>query len=201
MGIGRASDDTLGVAAMTTTSEDNRSNPVRPARSAPQPHGWRVLCALALCTGALAGCNTIGGLAGAAAGIATGSFTANPAVALGVGIGVQVATDEASRYVARTWHAGEQDAIASVAGSLDEGGTAPWAIKHAVPIGNAHGDVRIVRVISTPLTVCKEALFSVVEGKADKRSTTWFTTQVCQQGQQWRWAAAEPAVDRWGTLQ
>ena len=65
--------------------------------------------------------------------------------------------------------------------------------------GDAYGEVRVIRLIQTPLALCKEALFSVAAGEGEERE--WFSTTACDEGDRWRWAAAEPAVERWGNLQ
>ena len=74
-------------------------------------------------------------------------------------------------------------------------------IKHTVPIDDEHGSLRVVRTIDSPLALCKEVVFSVDEGEGDKRKRTRFTTSICKQAEAWKWASAEPAVERWGFLQ
>jgi hypothetical protein len=56
-------------------------------------------------------------------------------------------------------------------------------------------------VIATPLASCKELVFSVDSGNGADFRREWYATQVCQNGQHWKWALAEPAVERWGSLQ
>jgi hypothetical protein len=63
------------------------------------------------------------------------------------------------------------------------------------------GEVRVLRVIETPLTLCKEIAFSVIDREAANPKHTWFTASACREGDRWKWAAAEPAVERWGSLQ
>lgn len=142
----------------------------------------------------LAGCGLAADLTGAAAGIAAGTVTSNPAagfaVAVGTRAGVQAGLDWAVRARAR----GEQDAVAEIIGSLAPGEARPWQIRHDIPIGDDEGEVRLLREMVTPLSTCREALFSVSEGG-------WFVTTACRQGERWKWAAAEPAVPRWGALQ
>ena len=150
---------------------------------------------LLLCT--LCGCASVADVAGAVAGLASGAATGNPAVGIGVGVSVRAAANEGVRYVARRRQQNEQDAVASVVAEMKVGETRPWAVDQRVA-GDAHGEVRVVRLIKTPLTVCKEILFSVV---GDEAPTVWFSTTACDEGGQWRWAAAEPAVDRWVNLQ
>jgi len=150
---------------------------------------------------ALVGCNTVGGFAGATAGIATGAATTNPAVGYSVGIGVKAAADATGKYVFRKWQQAEQDQIAALVGRMNEGDARPWRIQHAIPYGNGHGEVRVARVIHTPLALCKEALFSVIEGKGKNQTRKWFLATACQQANTWKWAVAEPAVPRWGSLQ
>lgn len=150
---------------------------------------------------ALAGCNTVGGFAGAAAGIASGAATTNPAVGYGVSIGVAVAVDVTTKYIFRTWHQAEQDQIAARIGRLKPGDIQPWKIQHPVPYENEHGEVEVIRILSTPLTLCKEALFSVIDGEGDQQTRQWFVVTACRQDNTWKWAVAEPAVARWGSLQ
>jgi hypothetical protein len=45
------------------------------------------------------------------------------------------------------------------------------------------------------LAQCREVMF-ITDGVGVP-----FITQICHDSDRWHWAAAEPAVDRWGTLQ
>jgi hypothetical protein len=116
-----------------------------------------------------------------------------------------VATDAATRagqqYVGRAWQRTEQDAIAAAAAGLGVGGQAPWRVEHVVPVGDEHGELRVVRPIDNPLAPCEEVAFSVDKGSGADLRRSWYTTTLCRQGDAWRWAAAEPAVERWGYLQ
>ncbi|AXK66208.1 MULTISPECIES: hypothetical protein [Burkholderia] len=153
--------------------------------------------ALCAATAALSGCGSVGAASGALAGAATGLVTANPAVGVGVGIAVQAATDEAVNRTMKQLHQNQQDAIAKVAGTLAVGEVKPWKVKNTLPLENGEGEVRVARAYSTALALCKEFAFSVKDGdKAD-----WYFASACQQGTHWKWASAEPAVDRWGNLQ
>ncbi|HEY0181680.1 MAG TPA: hypothetical protein VGC09_02635 [Rhodopila sp.] len=122
-----------------------------------------------------------------------------------MGFAVGVATDAganyAFRYYSRTRQGAEQDAIAEVAGDLPLGTKAAWKIEHTIPIGDEHGQLRVIRAIDSPLTACKEVAFSVDEGSGDKIKRAWFTADICKQAEKWKWASAEPAVERWGFLQ
>jgi hypothetical protein len=162
----------------------------------------------ALCLGAgalVSGCSTasIGAAAGAGAGAATGIVTANPAVGIGVGIAVQAATDQAVAYYMRNMHEDQQNMIAALAGVLPVGETRDWSVKHSLPIENGHGQVRVTRAFASSLAICKEFVFSVVDGDAPDSKVYWYTAAACQQENKgyWKWASAEPAVDRWGNLQ
>lgn len=150
---------------------------------------------------ALNGCASVGAATGAAAGVATGLVTANPAVGIGVGIAVQAATDEAVNRYMRSLHTDQQDVIAALAGEMAVGDTRAWGVEHTVPLENGHGHVRVTRVVATPLATCKEFVFSVADGKAAGAPERWYTASACQQSSGWKWAAAEPAVERWGNLQ
>ena len=153
---------------------------------------------------ALAGCSTVGGLAGTVAGITTGSFTSNPAIGIAVSVSVKAATDAEVKKLLRSLQQDEQDAIAALAGAMAPGEIRQWQVRHFIPYGNNQGEIQVTRVIDTPLASCKEVMFSVVERKAarpaDDLPRNWFSTNVCRQDQGWKWAIAEPAVERWGSM-
>jgi hypothetical protein len=168
------------------------------------PRCARLIALAALCAGVAltaGGCASIGAASGAAAAAATGIFTANPAVGVGVGIAVQAATDEAVNRFMKNMHADQQELIAETAGRLPVGGFDIWRIKHQLPVENGHGQVRVTRAFSNALTLCKEFVFSVQDGDAANAPEQWFTATTCQDQSGWKWATAEPAVERWGTLQ
>lgn len=180
LGLGGAGDPALGIAAMKSGS----------------------LFASVVLAGLLGGCSSIGGFAGAVAAAVTGTVTSNPAIGLGVGVAVQAATDTVFRQVFRDMQAAEQNRIAAIAGAMNVGEQRTWDIHHRIPFSDERGDLRVVGVIDNALATCKEVLFSVAEGAKDAPNRQWFVTQTCRQSDgQWRWAAAEPAVGRWGSLQ
>jgi hypothetical protein len=74
-------------------------------------------------------------------------------------------------------------------------------IDHTIPFGNEHGEVRVTRDIPNRLTPCKELVFSVESGKAEEANQAWYTAQACRSGVRWKWALAEPATQRWDSLQ
>lgn len=156
----------------------------------------RVSAVLLMLTG-LCGCRFTGEVIGAAAGGASGAATANPAVGIAVGVAVNSAIDASFAYLQRKRQQAEQDAIAGQVASMRVGEARPWKIVHTIPIDNEHGEVRITRNIVTPLTLCKELVFSV----QSEKQTEWYTTQACNDGTRWKWALAEPATERWDPLQ
>ncbi|CAE6721889.1 hypothetical protein R75483_01779 [Paraburkholderia domus] len=164
----------------------------------------RLVLAGALCIGAsllTSGCSSVGAASGAAAGVASGLVTANPAVGIGIGIAVQAATDEAVGRYMRNMHTDQQDMIAALAGAMPVGETRPWAVKHTLPIENGHGQVRVTRAFSSALALCKDFVFSVQDGDGPDAHEDWYTASACRQDKGWKWASAEPAVERWGNLQ
>ncbi|HTH58629.1 MAG TPA: hypothetical protein VL689_00560 [Paraburkholderia sp.] len=167
----------------------------------------RVAALGALCVGAatfVSGCASIGAASGAAAGAATGLVTANPGIGIGVGIAVQAATDVAVNKFMRTMHADQQNAIAQAAGALPVGGTQPWSVKHTLPVENGHGEVLVTRAFASALALCKDFAFSVQDGDGPNAPAQWFTASACRDegiDGGWKWASAEPAVERWGALQ
>lgn len=145
----------------------------------------------------LGGCTILPDVAAIAAGGGASAATGNPALGFAVGIGVRAAVDTLRKYVVRQRQAGEQDAIATAAGATPLNEERAWEIRHTIPIDNARGTLVVTREFETPLTACREVVFAVVDG-GDRRL---FTTMLCRRAEGWAWAAAEPAVGRWGSLQ
>ncbi|WP_321814361.1 MULTISPECIES: hypothetical protein [unclassified Paraburkholderia] len=166
--------------------------------------GARLIALVALCAGAALGvsaCGSIGAASGAAAAAATGIVTANPAIGVGVGIAVQAATDEAVNRFMKSMHADQQEMIAETAGRLPVGGSDSWRIKHKLPVENGHGEVRVTRAFASALALCKDFAFSVQDSDKPDSPQQWYTASACQDDSGWKWATAEPAVERWGSLQ
>ena len=161
----------------------------------------RPLLLLALAAVPLAGCNSIGGIAGATTGTAAAVGSGNPAVGILIGVGTKAVADEALRRLSRRWSGAEQYALAHAIGGTGVGEAKPWEVRHVPAVGNKRGEVRVLRAVETPLADCKEALFSVVSGEGTEAARQWFLTSACRQGERWKWAAAEPATERWGSLQ
>ena len=160
------------------------------------------LAAVLACLG-LAGCGSVlsegsslvAGVAGA--GIA-GSVTKNAVVAAGIGLGTQSLAREGVRYLERRVHRAEQEAIAAAAGPLEPGRVGIWSIEHSLPLErDEKGRVVVSRLLGAAQFRCKEIVFSV-ERRAEQ---AFYVATLCQDGDAWRWAAAEPSVDRWGGLQ
>lgn len=144
----------------------------------------------------------------AAAGIAgvaiADRITDNAAAATGIGLGVQAATRAGVQYMQRTTRAEEQDAIALAASTLQVGDVAEWQVSHKIPIEeDAYGQVTVSRLMGGMGLQCKEVVFSVVSVEADEpeREQEFYVSTICQDGKVWRWANAEPATSRWGSLQ
>jgi hypothetical protein len=141
----------------------------------------------------------IAGVAGA--GIAS-AVTKSPAAATGIGLGVAAGAHAGLQYVERNIHQAEQDRIAEAAGALDPGVVGKWDVTHKVPIeDDEHGDLVVTRLVGSQDFFCKEIVFSVdtVEDKQPHRA--FYTATVCRDGKAWKWASAEPATARWGSLQ
>jgi hypothetical protein len=162
---------------------------------------------LLVCAGILSGCESlltattadVAGIAGA--GIA-GAVTKSPTAAAAIGLGVAAGANAGLQYVERNVHKAEQDQIAQAAGPLDPGAVGHWSVSHKIPIeANEHGDVVVTRVVGTSDFNCKEIIFSVDTGEKTGPHRAFYTAAVCQDGQTWKWASAEPATTRWGSLQ
>jgi hypothetical protein len=102
-------------------------------------------------------------------------------------------------------HGAEQNAIANAAGPVPLGGVGQWSIYHDIPIeDDQHGELTVVADYTpnlpsgaAPAFDCKEIIFSV----DTKSGRNFYTAFVCQDGERWKWATAEPATARWGALQ
>ncbi|WP_206664812.1 hypothetical protein [Dankookia rubra] len=147
----------------------------------------------------LGGCSSASDLVGAVTGTAAAAGSGNPAVGIAIGVGARAVADWGLRRVSRDWHRTEQEAIAAAAAGLPPGEAGPWKVRHSLPFGAKQGEVRVLRAIDTPLAACREIAFSVDQD--DPASRAWYLTSLCRDGTGWRWAAAEPAVGRWGSLQ
>lgn len=176
MGFGRAIDPTLG-----------------------RPPVIRAAAAAVVLAACVSGCAAVGDITGAVAGLASGAATGNPAVGISVGIAVRAGASELVDRVTRRRKEYEHDAIAGVAADMEVGEVRPWAVDQQW-LGDTHGEVQVLRSIPNALTLCKELLFWTAEaGKNGKPA--WFSTTACRHDGGWKWAAAEPAVERWINLQ
>ena len=199
MGLGRAGDRALGVVAVRRSDGWSAAGRgglmVRPRRRFRGVAGG----------GVLGGCNSFSDLAGAASGTAAAAGSGNPAVGIAVGVGVRAVADWGFRRASRRWHRTEQEAIAAAAAEAPLGEPRPWQVRHSLPFGAKQGEIRVLREIDTPLAACREVAFSVDEEKpaqAEKQlARAWYLTSLCRGDSGWRWAAAEPATGRWGSLQ
>ncbi|KMY86768.1 hypothetical protein BUMB_01056c [Candidatus Paraburkholderia calva] len=144
----------------------------------------------------MSGCASIGAATGAVAGVATGAFTSNPAVGFGVRVAVQAAPDEVVKHTTKSLHQDQQLMIAVTAGQLQIGETRPWKVKHTLPIENGHGEVCVLREFNSALANCKKFAFSVVDDDEANAPAQWYVATACQQSSGWKWASAEPSVDR-----
>jgi hypothetical protein len=149
----------------------------------------------------LTGCAGAADVAGAVTGSAATLVSANPAVGLGAGLAVRAGTTTAVNWAFRRRHRYAQDEVAAVIGRLSPGVRQAWRVNYTIPVGNAHGEAELIRTIDTTLATCREAIFSVVEEEsATGNRQQWFVVTACQQGDIWKWASAEPATGRWGSL-
>lgn len=191
-----------GHAAPSRVSSSSRIS----LRSAPLAALTFVLVAVAA---SLSGCGsfyTEGATAGAGiAGAAVAAkVTNNAAVATGIGLGAVAAARAGVQYSERVIHRNTQDGIAKIAGPLDVGAIAPWSVTHTVPLeDDEHGRVTVSRTISTGALDCKEIVFSVDQAATPNVPATsaFYVASICRDGDAWKWASAEPATERWGSLQ
>ncbi|NPT54788.1 hypothetical protein GNZ13_09235 [Paraburkholderia sp. 5N] len=174
-----------------------------------RPNATALVALAVAITSALSGCSSLyseGATAGAGiAGAALAAkVTRNAAVATGIGLGAVAAARAGVQYSQRVVHKNTQDGIAKIAGPLDVGAIAPWSVTHSVPIeDDEHGRVTVSRTISAGALDCKEIVFSVDQTatKNVPASSAFYVASICRDGDNWKWASAEPATERWGALQ
>ncbi|HET9148793.1 MAG TPA: hypothetical protein VFN77_12130 [Acetobacteraceae bacterium] len=150
----------------------------------------------------LGGCSSIGAVTGAVAGASTGAATANPIVGYATAVSVNAGISALQKHITRVRQRKEQNRIAEAAGGMAPGEATSWKVAYINPFfANHHGELQVLRDIDTPLTRCKEVLFTLDTGRPPRLSRTPYTTDICRDAQGWKWAMAEPAIRRWGYLQ
>lgn len=172
-------------------------------------HGRRALLFAAVSL--LPGCRSLltegtADLAGVAGAGIAGAVTSSAVGGAAIGLGIRSLAREGLRYTERRVHRAAQDAVATAAGPLAPGTVAPWAVRHSLPLeADAAGEVTVSRVLEAGSFRCKEIVFSVDTRDRGGPRRAFYTATVCQDapetGGVWRWASAEPSVDRWGGLQ
>lgn len=172
----------------------------------PPPRPLAALLALAMAA-SLPGCAALQGeaaadVAGIGGAAVSDALGASGAAAAGIGLGVRAATRSGLQYAQRRVRAAAQDRLAATAGPLAPGQVARWSTRHALPLEpEEQGRVTVSRIVSAPPLACREIVFSVDGREGEAGATGFYTATICQDGTQWRWATAEPAVARWGSLQ
>jgi len=156
----------------------------------------------------LSGCTALlkqGGAAGAGVAGASlaGAVTRDPAVTAGIGLGLNAAASAGVKAIEKRVHRTEQDSIAAAAGPLGVGESAKWSSGHyKVSVeANEHGELTVSRLIRAANLDCKEIVFSVDAVVKHKPDRSFYTAIICRDGASWKWATAEPATERWGSLQ
>ncbi len=155
----------------------------------------------------LAGCGSLltestADVAGIAGAGAASAVTKSAAAAAAIGLGVRSVAGQGLRYVERSVHGREQDAIAAAAGELAPGQVGAWSVRHSIPIEpDEHGGLVVSREFGAGDFRCREVVFSVDHPTAHQLDRRFYIADVCQDGATWRWASAEPSTARWGGLQ
>ena len=158
-----------------------------------------LLAALGLCSCSSTGTAVDSAISSAAtAGVASGIASATGSAVVGTfaGIGAGLGLDAVIKYAQREIHRNAQDAIAYAAGPLPVGQSARWNVEEkALPPFGRHGTVEVARSFGAAIP-CKDVVFTV-----DDDDNTYVSTVCTDKHGIWRWALAEPTVDRWGSLQ
>jgi hypothetical protein len=169
---------------------------------------WLAGCLAAACAWALSGCSSVlTESAAAGAGIASGSIagavTEDAGVAAAIGIGVQAGARAAVQLGERRIHHEVQQQIAEIAGPLEVGQVKPWRTVLSVPLeAEESGRVTVSRVISAGDLDCKEIIIAVDRSNRETLpASQFYVASICRNGSRWSWASAEPATERWSSLQ
>lgn len=132
-----------------------------------------------------------------------GCATAVPAitglVTAGVvaGIAFDYSVDQGMEWAGRRIHNNVQNAVAEAAGPLAVGQSAPWNVDKLLPLSDKSGTVEVARIFGDTIP-CKDVIFTLDGDEAH----SIYTTTICRNDKgDWRWALAEPSIDRWGSLQ
>ncbi|MDQ2804802.1 MAG: hypothetical protein M3Y41_19800 [Pseudomonadota bacterium] len=169
----------------------------------PTSYSWLVLPVLF----ALAGCGSVltagtADVAGVAGAGAANAVTKSAAVATGIGLAVAAGANAGLEYAERRVHRYEQDRIAEAAGALAPGAVGTWSVVHDVGIEkDEHGELAVTGEIGSTEFACREIVFSVDTMAHRQLRRAFYTATVCRDGAKWKWASAEPATERWGSLQ
>jgi hypothetical protein len=141
-------------------------------------------------------------LAGVGGAAAAHSVTRNATITTAFGLGVTSLAMSGLKSEERAVHGAEQDRIAAAAGGLAVGTVGTWSVNHSVPIeDDERGEVVVSRDIGTSDLHCREIVFSVDTVANGAPDRAFYTATICLDGSQWKWASAEPATARWGSLQ
>lgn len=141
-------------------------------------------------------------MAGVGGAAVAASVTSDAAVATGIGVGVQSLAQAGVQRAQKSVHTTFQDKIAAVAGGLAVGEVGSWEMVHPVPIEPAsRGEVTVSRTVGARSLECREIVFSVDNGPRAESSKGFYVAMICRDGARWKWASAEPATERWGSLQ
>lgn len=141
-------------------------------------------------------------LAGVGGAALASQVTDNAAIATGIGLGVRSAALAGLQYTQRKVHGAQQDMIARIAGNLEPGAVANWQVTHRIPIeDDERGRVTVSRIISARHLICKEIVFSIDAIIDQKPHSAFYVATICRDSNGWKWASAEPATERWGSLQ
>ena len=157
----------------------------------------------ALCVSGCAELATTGAsdVAGVVGGTAATALTSSPAAAAAAALGAQAGARTGVKRVQRQIHRDAQDLIAQAAGDLKIGQVAPWNTRDRMLERAQQGRVTVSRVISSAGMQCKEIIFSVDTQVEGTPQSAFYLTAICRDGAKWKWASAEPATERWGSLQ
>lgn len=152
-------------------------------------------CGLSACNALLS--ESTADAAAIGGGVLAAEVTENALAASTIVVGVRALAVAGLNVLERQVHAIEQQTIADAAGPLIEGDVAPWDVGDNPATTVGRGEVTVVRTFGTDDLRCKEILFSLDEPEA----RAFYVAFICDDRGQWRWALAEPATSRWGTLQ
>ena len=143
-------------------------------------------------------------LAGVGGAAAAHAVTNNPTVTTAIGLGVGSLAMSGLKSEERAVHnRRSRTGSPKRPACLPVGTVGTWSVTHSVPIeDDQKGELVVSREIgATPTCIAGKSSSPSIPSQNGQPARAFYTATVCLDGTRWKWASAEPATARWGSLQ